>query len=122
MRENRPTAHDRHTSITPPTSRNTSPVITHQLVGQDDLTADQYRDVVGGFGSVGGHVQDGGVVLEIEVATVLDLQGGLADAGVGGADAEDAVEEGVVEPYVFGQGPRPVGSCGRGRADSQECA
>lgn len=32
MRENRPTDHDRHNRIMPPTSKNTSPAITHQLV------------------------------------------------------------------------------------------
>jgi hypothetical protein len=25
-------------------------------------------------------------------------------------------------PYVFGQGPGPVGSCGRGQAESLGCA
>lgn len=32
MRENRPTDHDRHIRIMPPTSKNTSRAITHQLV------------------------------------------------------------------------------------------
>ncbi|MBW3358274.1 hypothetical protein, partial [Streptomyces sp. 09ZI22] len=36
MRENRPTDHDRHNRIMPPTSKNTSRAITHQLVSTPD--------------------------------------------------------------------------------------